>query len=220
MRLIVPILLLGVLANLSPSTVVVFILLLDTIRAKLNAIAFLIGWAISLLIVFSVSYAIGGAGLLQDPGGHAAISIAEVLFGVGLSFLGVREWRHRHQPERHPGMSKRLRTDLKELHPWQASVLGVFEQPWTLTAAAAIVVVHTHSTTLVVVIAFLVFTILSTATIGIMFLYYLRRPGDAEAHLLALRDRVVRAGPALLASVSLLVGLYLVADGVISLVGN
>ncbi|MGO8861158.1 MAG: hypothetical protein ACLQRH_10390 [Acidimicrobiales bacterium] len=67
-------------------------------------------------------------------------------------------------------------------------------------------------------IAFLVFTLVSTATVGLIFLYYARRPGDAEEHLSALWDRVARAGPALFAAVSLLVGAYLVIDGVVAIV--
>ncbi len=60
MSLVITILLFGLLASLSPATIVVFILLLATTRAKVNAAAFLIGWSFSLVIVFSVSYAVGG----------------------------------------------------------------------------------------------------------------------------------------------------------------
>jgi len=95
--------------------------------------------------------------------------------------------------------------------------VGVFEQPWTLTAAVAVIIVRHHSALIVAAIAFAVFTVASTATIGLIYLYYARRPGDAEEHLDALRDRLVGAGPAMFSLVSLLVGLYLVIDGVIAL---
>ena len=60
MSLVITIALLGLLASVSPSTIVVFILLLATARARVNAAAFLIGWSVSLIIVFTVSYAVGG----------------------------------------------------------------------------------------------------------------------------------------------------------------
>ena len=60
MSLVVTIVLLGLLASLSSATIVVFLLLLATTRAKVNAAAFLIGWSVSLVIVFSASYAVGG----------------------------------------------------------------------------------------------------------------------------------------------------------------
>ncbi len=55
MTLIVPIVLLGLLASLSPSTIVVFILLLATTRARVNAAAFLI-----YLVIDGVLGVIGG----------------------------------------------------------------------------------------------------------------------------------------------------------------
>ncbi len=69
-------------------------------------------------------------------------------------------------------------------------------------------------------IAFLVFTVVSTATVGLTFLYFTRRPGDAQEHLEALRDRVVRAGPAIAVVVYLMVGLYLIVDGVRGVVNS
>ena len=59
MGLVIPIAILGLLASVSPSTIAVFILLLATTRAYVNAAAFLIGWGVSLVIVFAVSYESG-----------------------------------------------------------------------------------------------------------------------------------------------------------------
>ena len=64
------------------------------------------------------------------------------------------------------------------------------------------VLVRHHSALLIVVFAFLAFTVLSTATVGLIFLYYARQPGAAEARLSELRDRLARAGPAIFAIVS------------------
>src|SRR5512141_701704 len=87
MGLILPILVLGLLASLSPSTLVVFILLLATTRARINAGAFLIGWAISVTVVFAVSYGLGAF----HPTGHGstavAVDIAEILLGIALVAL-------------------------------------------------------------------------------------------------------------------------------------
>jgi hypothetical protein len=70
------------------------------------------------------------------------------------------------------------------------------------------------------VFAFLAFALLSTATIGLIFVYFARRPGQAEAHLSDLRDRLVRAGPAIFAIVSGAVGVYLIIDGVTGIAGK
>ena len=212
--LIITIVLLGLLASLSPATIVVFILLLATTRAKVNAAAFLIGWSVSLVIVFSVSYAVGGTHSAQHGSGRTSVEVFEILLGLGLTFAAKRQWQRRNQPKTPSGVSRNLSARLQRLNPWQAAIVGVLKQPWALTAAAAVVVIRHHAAWEVAVVAFLLFTVVSTATVGLAFLYYARRPGEAQQHLEALRGQVVRAGPTIAVVVYLMVGLYLIADGV------
>lgn len=212
--------LLGLLASVSPSTIVVFILLLATARARVNAAAFLIGWSVSLIIVFAVSYGIGGVSATQRGSGRTVVDVIEIMLGAALAFAAARQWRRRDRPRTSSRVAKKFNARLQQLNPWEAATVGVLEQPWTLTAAAAVVVVRHHSAFLVVVFAFLAFALLSTATIGVIFLYFARRPGQAEAHLADLRDRLVRAGPAIFAIVSAAVGVFLIIDGVIGIVGS
>ena len=220
MSLVITIGLLGLLASVSPSTIVVFILLLATARARVNAAAFLIGWSVSLIIVFALSYAVGGVRGTQYGSGSTVVEVIEILLGVGLVFLAGRQWRHRDRPRTSSGVSTKFTARLKQLRRWEAATIGVLEQPWTLTAAAAVVLVRHHSAFLIVVFAFLTFAVLSTATIGLIFLYFARRPGQAEAHLSDLRDRLVHAGPAIFAIVSVAVGVFLIVDGVTGIAGS
>ena len=220
MSLVITIVLLGLLASVSPSTLIVFILLLATTRARVNAAAFLIGWSLSLIVVFAASYAVGGARSTQHGSGNTVVKAIEILLGVALLFVAARQWRRRDQPKRSSAVSGTFTARLKRLNPWEAAIVGVLEQPWTLTAAAAVVVLRHHSALLIVVLAFLAFTLLSTATVGLIYLYFARRPGEAEAHLSALRDRLVGAGPAVFAIVAFVVAAYLIIDGVRGIVGG
>jgi hypothetical protein len=220
MSLVITILLLGLLAGLSPATIVVFILVLATTRAKINAAAFLIGWSVSLVIVFSVSYEVGGTRTAEQGGGHTAVEAVEILLGVALIFFARLQWRRRDRPRSSSGVSRTLAARMQKLSPWEAAIVGVLKEPWALTAAAAVVLIRDHAALWVAVIAFLVFTVVSTATVGLTYLYFARRPGEAQEHLQALRDRVVRAGPAIAVAVYLIVGLYLIIDGVRGLVNS
>lgn len=220
MGLILPILVLGMLASLSPSTIVVFILLLGTARARANAAAFLIGWGASLTVVFVAAYVVGGTHDASHGNGRVAVEVLEILLGLGLAAVATRQWRTRHVERKPSALTQRLNASLDRLNPVAATMVGVVSQPWTLTAAAAVLVVRHHSALLVVVAAFAVFTVVSTATVGALYLYFARRPGEAQAHLTALRDRVVAAGPAVFAAVTLLVGLYLIVDGALGLAGT
>ncbi|MGO8861159.1 MAG: GAP family protein [Acidimicrobiales bacterium] len=73
MSLTITILLLGLLASLSPSTLVVFILLLATTRARVNAAAFLIGWTISLIFVFAVRFELGSTHVVGREGERTVV---------------------------------------------------------------------------------------------------------------------------------------------------
>lgn len=219
MGLLIPVLLLGMLASLSPSTIVVFILLLATTRARVNAVAFLIGWSVSLVIVFAACYILGGTRASQHGSGHIAKEIAEIVLGVALFAVAAHQWQRRNIPRTGSGVTKRLTERLMQLNPWEAAIIGVLEQPWTLTAAAAVVLIRHHSAAVIALVAFLVFTIVSTATVGLILLYDSRQPEEAEARLSALRDRVADAGPAIFAIVSLLVGAFLIIDGILGILG-
>ena len=219
MRLVITILGLGLLANLSPSTIVVFILVLATTRARLNAAAFLIGWGASLTIVFAASYELGGSKAVQNAG-RTTVDVIEILVGLVLGFVAAREWGRRNLPQRSSATTKSGDNRFGQLNPGRAAIVGVLKQPWTLTTAAALVVVRAHSAFPVVLSAFLVFTILSTATVGLIFFYFTRRPGEAETHLSVLRDQLVRAGPAIVAVVSVVVGAYLVVVGAVGIAGR
>src|SRR3954469_15680625 len=91
--LILPILVLGLMASLSPSTIVVFLLLLSTARARVNALAFLVGWSVSLTVVFVASYAAGGSRPLRTGDGRTSVDVLVVLAGLVLVAVGTRQWR-------------------------------------------------------------------------------------------------------------------------------
>jgi len=218
--LILPIVFLGLMASLSPATIVVFVLVLGTARARVNAVGFLFGWGFSLTVVFAASYAVAASGAADRGGGRTSVAVLEILLGTALMVFGIRMWRR--GPAAVPtGTSgwgtQRLMGRMDSLTPFGAAVVGVLKQPWAITTAAALVVVHKNDSVLVVAIAFALFTIASTATVGLMYLYYARYPGEAQAQLTALRDRVVAAGPAVGAVAGTLVGGFLIATAVLSL---
>ena len=221
MSLVIIIALLGLLASVSPSTIVVFILLLATARARVNAAAFLVGWSVSLVIVFAVSYAVGAAHIVQLGNGSTAVEVIEIVLGVALGVCGrpameapgsAQNWLRGHQevhrpPEGAPSMGSSDRRGPR-------AAVDAYRRRRRGSGASPFGVPHCR------VCLFLAFALLSTATVGLIFLYFARRPGEAEAHLSDLRDRLVRAGPATFAIVSLVVGVCLIIDGVTGIVGG
>ncbi len=219
MGLILPVVLLGLMASLSPSTIVVFILLLATARARVNAVGFLIGWAISLTVVFAGSYALGASNAAQHGNGRHAVEVVEILLGLALIGVSTHQWRRRHSPRKSSGGARRFAERLHDLSPGSAAVVGVLKQPWAITAAAGVAVVRHQPGPLGTFVAFACFTLVSTATVGLMFWYYARSPGEAETRLDALRLRLVEVGPAVFAVAGVAVGTFFMLDGILGVVG-
>jgi hypothetical protein len=224
MGLILPLLFRGLMASLSPATIVVFVLVLGTARARVNAVGFLFGWGISLTIVFAASYALAASGQISNSSGRTGVAVLELLLGAALLVFAIRVLRRGTTPAPQPpnGASRwgtdRLVGRMEALTPVGAAVVGVLKQPWAITTAAALVVAHNHTTGLLAAIAFVLFTVFSTATVALMFVYYSRYPGEAQSRLADLRDRAVSAGPAMGAAVAAMVGIFLLLDGLLGLV--
>ena len=214
MTLLITVLLLGILASLSPSTIVVFILVLATTRARVNAAAFLIGWTVSLVAVFLAAAFVAGVDPFRSEGRSLVVKIVEILLGIAFVGAGARQWRRRDQPRSsREGPTRLFAGRLKELNPVEATLVGVLKQPWAITAAAAVTVARREAAFPVALVAFMLFTAASTATVAVTYVYYARRPEEAGARLEKLRARLVAAGPTLLAVVAVAVGAYLMLDG-------
>lgn len=222
MGLILAILMMGLMASLSPATIVVFILVLATARPRTNAAAFLVGWAVSLVVVFSVSYVVGSSRSAQQGAGRTGLLVVEIVAGLALVGVGIRQWRRRGAPSGGSDRwgSKKVFGRLDNLSPRGASLLGVLKQPWAITTAAAIYLAHHHVQGLLTLVAFACFTVASTASVGLMYVFYARRPGEADAYLGRLRDRAIASGPTVFAVAAVVIGAFLVVDAVVSLSGS
>jgi hypothetical protein len=78
-------------------------------------------------------------------------------------------------------------------------------------------VVHHHASGIVTFVAFVLFAITSMASVGVMYVYFARNPRQAGTRLADLRDRVTSAGPAVFAAAAVVVGTFLLLDGLIGL---
>jgi threonine/homoserine/homoserine lactone efflux protein len=220
-RLLLAIVGLGLLASVSPSTLIAFLALLASGKPKRNGVGFLVGWNVSLIVVFTLCYGAGKTRISTlHTDGHAVTCIVEVVLGVVFVGLAARAWWRRNHQEKLWQASNKLSADLASLRPWQAAVLGVLEQPWTLTALAAVVVVSHKAGPLAVVLAFVLFSALSTATVITMFVYSTVRSDATENRLDDIKRRLVQIGPIAAAVLSALVGAALIAVGVFGLVTN
>lgn len=216
LRTLLPILVLGLSANLEPGTLVVFVMLLQTDRPRRNALAFLAGWFVSLAVVFTLSYSVlHGESPVSGSTEELLVQLGEIVVAVVLAWVAVHEWRRRHDT---PGSGQpRTARWLDDLGPRTAFFAAMWEQPWTVTMAAAMVVVRASLGAPEAVVAFLVFALASTALIGTVWTVFRRDPARAEATLRKAEVAVRTRGPRVFAVVAAVASLAFFADAVYGL---
>ena len=218
--MIITVALLGLLAALDPIRPVVFVLVLRTEGALVNAIALLIGWAVSLTVLFLVGFAISDAG---NSAGRTSrhptrTSVLELLVGVTLLVIAARQWRKRNDEATHLATPQAILRRLDGMTPRSAGLVGMLLQPRTLTIAAAIVIARDHSSFASLIIGFGVFALLSTAGLLGILAYNVRKPDEARIRLTGLVTRLEQSGPSLFAGLMAFGGVYLLIDAIRGLV--
>ena len=210
LQILVPVALLGLAVNAEPGQVIVFTFLLGTKRPRLNAFAFLAGWIASLAVCFLAARAVVHVTPNHlGPVGQAVIAIGEIGVAIALALFALHAWRHRDRP-RSPDAPKYLKR-LEGVGPRLSFVGGIYEQSWTVTVAAGMVVVHAQASAIDATIAGVVFGITSTLSLLACYLYFELRGERAVRELRTFENRITNVGPkvktiaAAIASVAFLV---------------
>jgi hypothetical protein len=211
--------LLGALASVDPVRPAVFVLVLSTRRR--NAVAFLVGWAAALSLLFALAYvAFGGYGTGSPSSTQSTwASALELLVGISLFGVAVHAWSRRQGATARPIAPEAVTRRLDQLDLPQAGLVGVLIQPRSLTIAAALVAARDHSGIVSLVIGFVVFAAVSTIALLGILVYDVRHGEAAQAKLAAIVERLERAGPLLITIGSAVGGAYLVWDALRNLIG-
>src|SRR6188472_4109598 len=123
--MLISVALLGLLASLDPLRPAVFVMVLRTTRARINAIGFLIGWSLALAGLFSAGFFVFDGGSSRPTSGQKTwLSIAELVLGVVLVLLAGRRWRRRNDTSPHHGTPARVVREIERLTPRRSSFLG------------------------------------------------------------------------------------------------
>jgi hypothetical protein len=212
--------LLGLLASLDPLRPVVFVLVLQTDKGRLNAIGFFIGWSLSMAVLFAAAFvavnasATGRASSTQKTW----LSVLELILSAILMTVTLRRWQRRHDTTTRRVTPARVLRQLERLTPRRSGFLGVLIQPRSLTIAAAIIVARDRSGLADAVAGLGVFALLSTGALLALFTYVVRRPDGADSWLAGVANRIERSGPILLTLVCALASVFLLVDGTRALI--
>jgi threonine/homoserine/homoserine lactone efflux protein len=217
LSLLITILLLGLWSNAEPGTLVVFILLLSHKRPVRNAMAFVAGWMTSLATVFAISFfVVRGSNPIHESADQTWFHWAEIGLSALLVPVAVHEWRRRsaNRPDE-PVKTSRWAS---RIGPRTAFLAGIFEEPWTVTAAVALIVLRAKPTALETVLAFIVFAVASTASVTITFIAFKRNPERAQELLHRVESSIEKHGPPVFAVLAGVFAVGFAVDGIYGLV--
>jgi hypothetical protein len=217
LTLLASILFLGLWSNAEPGTLVVFIFLLSHKRPVRNVIAFVSGWMMSLAVVFAIAFfVVRGSNPIHESMDQNLIHVAEIALGILLVPVAVHEWRRRAD-DRLPEPVKTSKW-ASHIGPRTAFIAGIWEEPWTVTAAVALLVLRAQPSAIETVLAFLLFAVTSTASVALTFIAFERNPARAEQWLHRVEAGISKHGPPIFAALAAIAAIAFTADGIYGLV--
>ena len=207
---------LAVATAVSPLPLVVLLVVLLTPRAVPNGVAFACGWASALLLVGAATATLVGAGAGLDERG-SVVSSLEVLVGLLLLLLAVRQWSRRPRGGAEATVPRWLLVADRST-PRRAFAIGavlVLANPknLALTVAAAGAIARTGAGAVAELTALLLFAALGTAGLAVPLTLRIVMGSRAAGLLTRWRRWLVRHGTPIACAVLAVIGALLVLRG-------
>jgi threonine/homoserine/homoserine lactone efflux protein len=110
---------------LSPIPIIGVVLMLATPRARVNGVAFLVGWVIGLAVVGTLVLLISGsAGASEDGAPADWLNWLKIGLGLGLLALALKQWRGRPRRGETPALPGWMRS-VDHFGPGRAAAMAV-----------------------------------------------------------------------------------------------
>ena len=210
-------------AALTPTAVLAVILLLFSPRARRNGAAFLVGWYLGLLILsWLILTLLVRLGFFSSfVGGYSIPAGTVVLLGMLLLLFAFQQWHTRPNPGTSvapPAWFDRV----DSLGPGHAFGIGAALASITpkmilLTLMAAVVIGRSSPEPGETLAADVFYATLGSLLVAVPVVLHLRQGERARGPFLRWKDWLLRNNNAVMASVSLLMGLALLAAGLAEL---
>ena len=206
--------LLGLAITLEPIPFTTFALVLASERGTHKAAFFIAGWILSLAAVIAITLAATGN---SPPASNTAPSLASlaVRIAIGVVLLVIAALRRRSmgRPKK-PKDPPKWQTGVDSMSPWFAFVLAPLVQPWGLIAAGAAVIIDAKLDSWQSALTFVYFLLLSVGTYVAVEIYALARPERTRELIASVRAWIADHTDQVIIILSLVVGVWLVADSV------
>jgi threonine/homoserine/homoserine lactone efflux protein len=213
---------LGVGVALSPVPIIAVVLMLATPRGRANGPAFIGGWLLGLGVVGAIVLAVSsGADASESDGPATWVSVLEIVLGVLLLLVALRQWRGRPRGDAEAALPKWMQT-IDSFTPQRALAMGVAlsainPKNLLLTVGAAAGIAKTGLGTGEQAITLAVFVLIGTLGPGLPVAIYFLMGERATRILDDLKTWMGHNNAAIMAVLCLVIGAKLIGDGISSI---
>ncbi|MEN2738787.1 GAP family protein [Microbacterium sp. X-17] len=207
---------------ISPVPIIAAILMLLSRRAKATSVGFLVGWLVGVFVATLVFAVLAAAVSTTAPSGARPIlGVVQLLLGLLLLLLAVRQWRKRPRPGVEPELPAWLKA-VDRLTFGTSLGLGILlsavnPKNLVLAASAGAIIGVTNLNVGETVGTIGIFTLISSLTIAIPVIGYLFAAKRMERPLRALHAWLVRENAVIMSILFLVLGAVIVGKGIASL---
>ncbi|UNK71571.1 GAP family protein [Microbacterium sp. H1-D42] len=204
---------------ISPIPIIAVILMLMSPRSKQLGLGFLVGWLVGVLVATTVFTLL--AGIIPEPdtsdGSKPVMAVIQLLLGLGLLFLAVRQWRSRPAPgvdaELPAWMSK-----IDTMKPFAATGLalllsGVNPKNLLLAAAAGTMIGRSGENLGEELTLVLIFALIASLTVAIPVITAIAAPKKAADVLSGIRTWLTANNAVIMTVLFIVLGVSVVGKG-------
>jgi threonine/homoserine/homoserine lactone efflux protein len=205
-------------AAISPFPIIAMVLMLTTARARVNGLAFLVGWILGLTAIGVIVLAIAGGADASSSDASDGVSWVKLGLGVLLLSVALRQWRGRPQHGEQPTMPKWM-DSVESFTAPKALGAGVVlsavnPKNLLLSVGAATIVAQSGISGADEAIAYAVFALIATIGVAVPLGIYFALGDRAPAKLASLREWLGLHNAAIMAVLCLVIGVKLIGDAI------
>lgn len=204
---------------ISPIPIIAAILMLLSPRARVTSVGFLLGWVIGIIVAVVAFTLLSSVLPEDDPNASKPIQgVIQLLLGVLLLLLAVRQWRGRPKQDEKPTLPKWMQAIDKVTFPVAFGLgflLSALNPKNLIMAAGAGVAIGSTSLDVgSIVIVIVVFTLIAACTVAIPVIAYLIAADKLREPLEGLRAWLEKENAVIMAILLLVIGVSLIGKGI------
>lgn len=204
---------------ISPVPLIAAILMLLSPKAKSTGVGFLLGWVVGIAVAVAVFTLLSSILPATDPDAtHPIVGIIQLVLGVLLFLIGVRQWRSRPRPDEEPKLPGWMKA-IDTMTAMRGFVLGILlsavnPKNLLLAVSAGLAVGSSGIVAWQQVIAIVVFVLIAASSIVIPVVAYLVASNAMRGPLDTLRQWLAANNATIMAVLMFVLGAVVIGKGI------